>query len=122
VREPDGLAMSSRNAYLSDAERAAALVLSRSLHRAADAAIEGERDARRLVAIVRDAVATEPLVDLEYVDVRDAHDLAELATIDGDVLVALAARVGRTRLIDNVGLSVDGDKVVVEPDGKEREA
>jgi pantoate--beta-alanine ligase len=107
VREPDGLAMSSRNAYLSAEQRAAALVLSRALETAAGAVIAGERNAHAVVAIIDELVRTEPLVALEYAEARDAHTLEPVATLEGDVLVALAARVGRTRLIDNVTLSVD---------------
>src|SRR5262249_21649398 len=84
VREPDGVAMSSRNAYLSPAERSAALVLSRALHAVADAAVAGERDSATLIASVRDAVATEPLVALEYVEIRDAHELVPIERLDGD--------------------------------------
>lgn len=114
VREADGLAMSSRNAYLRDDEHAAALVLSRALRAAADAVVAGERRAARVAAIARDTVATEPLVALEYVDVRDGDELAELDQLDGRVLVALAARVGTTRLIDNVALTIDGGTVQVD--------
>jgi pantoate--beta-alanine ligase len=114
VREPDGLALSSRNAYLSGEERTAALVLSRALRRAADAAVAGERDAATLRDLVRTTVEPEPLVALEYVDVRDAHELTELAQLDGDVLIALAARVGATRLIDNVTLVVDASGARVQ--------
>jgi pantoate--beta-alanine ligase len=114
VREPDGLALSSRNAYLSAEERTAALVLSRALRSAADVVVAGERDAAKLRDVVRATVATEPLVELEYADVRDAHELTELTHLDGDVLVALAARVGKTRLIDNVVLAVDATAARVQ--------
>jgi pantoate--beta-alanine ligase len=114
VREPDGLALSSRNAYLSPAERRAALVLSRALEAAACAAVVGERDASVLVAMMREFVASEPAVALEYVEARAANDLAPVAVIDDDVLLALAARVGETRLIDNVTLSVRGSAVLVD--------
>ena len=108
VREPDGLARSSRNAYLSCEQRRAALVLSRALGAAVDAASAGERDAGALVALIRTVVAGEPSVTLEYVEARSARELAPVTDLDGDVLVALAARVGDTRLIDNVTLSVRG--------------
>jgi pantoate--beta-alanine ligase len=111
VREPDGLAMSSRNAYLSSEDRRAALVLSRALHAAADAARNGERDTTALLALVGRTVAAEPAVALEYVEARDAHDLMPATKLEGDVLVALAARVGSTRLIDNVILSVRGAEI-----------
>jgi pantoate--beta-alanine ligase len=105
VREPDGLAMSSRNAYLTPAQREAARVLSRALTAAAMAVRNGERNAPAIAALVADMVATEALVELEYIDVRDAHELTAVERIDGDVLVALAARVGATRLIDNIELT-----------------
>lgn len=104
VREPDGLALSSRNVYLGREERAAALSLSRGLFAARDAWAAGERDADRLREIVREHVAAEPLVRLEYVSVAEAATLEEAAAVDGPALVSLAARVGRTRLIDNVVL------------------
>jgi pantoate--beta-alanine ligase len=108
VREPDGLAMSSRNAYLDREQRRAALVLVRSLEAAAAAVLAGERSASRAAAIVEEVVAAEPAVSLEYVEVRAAADLRPVAELKGDVLIAVAARVGDTRLIDNVVLSVQG--------------
>lgn len=116
VREADGLALSSRNAYLDPEERAAAPVLFAALRAAGDAVVAGERDAQRLRAIVRETVAKEPSVALEYVDVRDAQGLEPVATIDGDrdLLVALAARIGATRLIDNVGISIRGGDVALD--------
>jgi len=107
VREPDGLALSSRNAYLHESDRAAARVLSRSLRGAVDAVFAGERDAACVARLVREIVSTEPGVDLEYVEVREANDLTRVADLDGSVLIALAARVGRTRLIDNVLVHVE---------------
>jgi pantoate--beta-alanine ligase len=116
VREADGLALSSRNSYLRAEERAAAPVLFAALRNAGDAVIAGERDARRLVEIVRDTVAKEPLVALEYVEVRDAHELEPIDALDGDcdVLLALAARLGSTRLIDNVGITIRDGAVAVD--------
>jgi len=111
VREPDGVALSSRNAYLSPVEREAARVLSRSLFAAVEAVRAGERDAGALLDLVRGLVATEPVVELEYVELRTARELAPVARIDGDVLLALAARAGTTRLIDNVSMSVLGADV-----------
>jgi pantoate--beta-alanine ligase len=111
VREPDGLARSSRNAYLSVDERRAALVLSRALRAAARAATAGERDPSALVDLIRGLVATEPTVALEYVEIRSAAELAAVDTLDGEVLLAIAAQVGETRLIDNVTLTVRGADV-----------
>jgi pantoate--beta-alanine ligase len=114
VREADGLALSSRNAYLSPDDRRAAPVLFRALRSAADAVVAGERDPQRLTATIREIVATEPAVELEYVEARDATTIAPIARLDGDVLVALAAHLGATRLIDNVGISVAGSSVRVD--------
>jgi pantoate--beta-alanine ligase len=102
VREADGLAMSSRNAYLSPEERRAATVLYRGLEAARAAFASGERDAERLRSIVRDKVASEPLARLQYVSCADADSLAELERVTGRALLSLAAFVGGTRLIDNL--------------------
>jgi pantoate--beta-alanine ligase len=114
VREPDGLAMSSRNAYLSADERESALALHASLDAAADAVEAGERRAVALRRLVQARLDATPLVEPEYVEVRDADDLDPVAVLDGHVLVAVAARVGGTRLIDNVRLRISGDRVVAE--------
>jgi pantoate--beta-alanine ligase len=106
VREPDGLALSSRNAYLGPDERKAALVLSRSLRAAEKAVADGERDAGRLVAGIRAVIAAEPLARIDYVEAVDPETLEPVAGIRGDVLVALAVFIGPTRLIDNVRLRV----------------
>lgn len=102
VREADGLALSSRNVFLNPAERKAALVLSRALRQAAELLAAGERDA----AIVRRAmsylIGSEPLAAADYITVCDPHSLAELARVDGPALVALAVKIGKTRLIDNL--------------------
>jgi pantoate--beta-alanine ligase len=114
VREPDGLALSSRNAYLSPLDREAALVLSRALRRAVDAVVGGERDAAILAELVRVTVCTEPGVALEYVEIRDAHELTQMPVLDGSALIAVAARVGETRLIDNVVVRVDDSGVTAD--------
>jgi pantoate--beta-alanine ligase len=114
VREDDGVAMSSRNAYLSEPERAAARVLFRSLRAAADAVVAGERSAAVLEAGVRERVDGEPGVELEYAEVRDARTLEPRADVDGEVVLAVAADVGRARLIDNVSLVVAGSDVSVD--------
>jgi pantoate--beta-alanine ligase len=114
VREPDGLAMSSRNAYLAGDERRAATVLNRALRAVADAVVEGERDPALATSLVEEAVAAEPLVELEYAEVRRARDLEPVERLGGEVLVAVAARVGGARLIDNMTLAVSETVVDVD--------
>lgn len=104
VREADGLALSSRNVYLSEDERRSALFLSKSLSAAKDAFDGGERSAFALADLVWSVLAEGEGLVPEYVEVRDAHDLSEVADITGPVVVALAVRAGSTRLIDNVVL------------------
>jgi pantoate--beta-alanine ligase len=104
VREPDGLAMSSRNVHLSPAERAAAPVLHRALLAGQALHAAGERDAAAIRATVRAVLATEPLARVEYVSLADDATLAELERLDGPALLSLAARFGATRLIDNLVL------------------
>jgi len=101
VREPDGLAMSSRNAYLGVEERRAALVLSRSLRLADELYAAGERSAPAIRARMEQLIAAEPLASIDYVSVADAGMLDELDHIDRPALVSLAVRIGATRLIDN---------------------
>jgi pantoate--beta-alanine ligase len=106
VREPDGLAMSSRNVYLKPDERQAATVLYRALCAGRDAILAGERDAKKVQALVEQVIATEPLVKTEYVDVADAETLEPLTDLRGEVVISLAARVGVARLIDNITVTV----------------
>ncbi|MBM4261209.1 MAG: pantoate--beta-alanine ligase [Deltaproteobacteria bacterium] len=101
VREKDGLAMSSRNAYLSAEERQAALCLSRSLCRAERMVRRGETSAQRLLEAVSSEIEREPLAQIEYAKLCDADTLADLESVQHKALVALAVRVGKTRLIDN---------------------
>ena len=102
VREPDGLAMSSRNAYLNPAERSAALCLSRSLRKAATLVQQGERSAAVILEIVRREITKEPLAQLEYASLNDPENLMELEQVRDIALLALAVRIGKTRLIDNI--------------------
>lgn len=104
VRDPDGLALSSRNAYLSPEEQTAALALSRGLDRARALFDGGERDAGRLKAAVQACLDAQPLVRTDYVSLADDETLEELTTVDRPAVLSLAAFVGRTRLIDNVEL------------------
>lgn len=106
VREPDGLAMSSRNVYLKPDERQAATVLYRALCAGRDAILAGERDGKKVQTLVEQVIATEPLVKTEYVDVADAETLEPLTDLRGEVLISLAARVGVARLIDNITVTV----------------
>ncbi|MET0626355.1 MAG: pantoate--beta-alanine ligase [Pyrinomonadaceae bacterium] len=104
VREQTGLALSSRNAYLTDEQHKAASVLYRALAQAREVYNEGERSSRRLAETVRAQIDAEPLARLEYVGVVDADTMEKFDRIPEDrpVLIALAAQVGRTRLIDNI--------------------
>lgn len=106
VRERDGLAMSSRNTYLNEAERQAALVLFKSLTTAQSAYEKGERNADRLRGITEGIIAAEPLARLEYVSCADYDSLEELAVVSGKTLLSTAVHLGGTRLIDNVVLGV----------------
>jgi pantoate--beta-alanine ligase len=103
VRDPDGLALSSRNAYLSDAERERALALSRALGAARSAVAAGERDAAAVLHAAR-AELDEAGVEPEYLELRSATDLTPVERVNGSTLLAVAAQIGRARLIDNVVL------------------
>jgi pantoate--beta-alanine ligase len=101
VREPDGLAMSSRNSYLDPEQRKAALVLHRALNAAKDSYKAGERDAEKLRANMQATIEAEPLAQMQYVSCADYDTLEELDQITGKALLSMAVYVGRTRLIDN---------------------
>jgi pantoate--beta-alanine ligase len=102
VREPDGLALSSRNVYLSPEDRMGALALSRGLAAAHEAFDAGERDPRRLEAIATALLEATPNARIDYVEVRDADDLEVVsAPVQRPVVLALAVKFGATRLIDN---------------------
>jgi pantoate--beta-alanine ligase len=108
MREPDGLAMSSRNVYLSPEDRRAALVLSRALRYAGELVRAGDVDAAMIKHKVESMIRAEPAVALEYVSVSDETTLEEIPTIDRPALLLLAARVSPTRLIDNAVLIPPG--------------
>ena len=101
VREADGLALSSRNVYLSDSERVAALVLSRALEKAASAFNGGNCSLSELEAIMEAEFEHEELAELDYAVIRDANSLEELSSPASEMVALIAARVGQTRLIDN---------------------
>jgi len=102
VREPDGLAMSSRNAYLDPEERRAATILFRALDRARASISSGERDAMRLAASMRETIRREPLADLDYAELVDADTLEQVTRLRGVCFALLAVRIGKTRLLDNL--------------------
>jgi pantoate--beta-alanine ligase len=106
VREPDGLALSSRNQYLSRAERTAGTVLYRSLSRARHAIEEGERDGKRIIAAMRQELAGEPLGSADYVEIVDADSFESIMRLTRSCLVLLAVRFGATRLIDNMQVEI----------------
>jgi len=108
VREPDGLAMSSRNAYLSPPERLAACTLSRALWQAKALVNEGERDATNLATSVQETLEREPLARIDYVAVVHPQTLQHLETLGPEgAVVCLAVWIGTTRLIDNLRLSLE---------------
>ena len=107
VRETDGLAKSSRNTYLSAEERQAGLILSKSLQHAQKLFAAGERDPQKLVAATTALIKTEPMADIDYVEIYQMPDLNACQTpMQGENLLALAVRFGTTRLIDNTILEV----------------
>jgi len=104
VREPDGLAMSSRNTYLDTEQRQAATVLYRALNAAKDAYDAGERGAEKLRTMMRKMIAAEPLAEIQYVSCANYDTLQELDNISEKALLSMAVFVGETRLIDNLVL------------------
>lgn len=101
VREPDGLAMSSRNVYLDPEQRKQALVLNLALTTAEAELLRGERSTAVLKNRMREIIETSPEAEIDYAEIYDAYDLAEVEMIAGQVLMALAVKFGKTRLIDN---------------------
>lgn len=102
VREADGLAMSSRNKYLDPGQRQAALVLSRSLDKARNLLTAGVRDSAEILAAMRGMIESEPLAKVDYIEIVDSLTLKSVDMIESPVLLALAVRFGKTRLIDNM--------------------
>ncbi len=106
IREEDGLAKSSRNTYLSDEERKAALILNKSLAIGRKLLESGERDTRFIISSITENINTEPLAKIDYMDVVDALSLEKVDKIERPVLVAIAVYIGKTRLIDNFSFEV----------------
>jgi len=104
VREPDGLAMSSRNTYLNPEERKAAVVLYQALTLAQKLWAQGEKDAQTIRQQMTELIQKQPLADIDYISIADAETLEELDEVRPPALVSLAVRIGKTRLIDNVVL------------------
>jgi len=109
VREPDGLALSSRNAYLSPDDRRAATALNRSLETLKAEINAGQRDAAHLIAAARRVLDSEPAVKTDYVEIVDAESLEPATVLRNRCLVLIAAHVGKTRLIDNALIEPDAD-------------
>jgi pantoate--beta-alanine ligase len=105
-REEDGLAMSSRNTYLNTKERQDALVLSQSLYEAQDKIRAGERNSQKIIDGIVDKIQTVDYAVIDYVEIVDALNLNKIETLEGEILIAIAVKVGRPRLIDNIRLEV----------------
>jgi pantoate--beta-alanine ligase len=113
LRESDGLALSSRNAYLQGDDRRAAAALSRSLTALRDQVNKGERDVARLLSALRQVLGAEPRVTLDYAEIVDAETLEPVVGLRGACYVLIAAKVGGTRLIDNALIEQDGESFQV---------
>lgn len=101
IREDDGLAKSSRNTYLNDEERKAALILSKTIFMGKKLVEDGQTDAKELVRLMKENIETEPLAKIDYVEVVDFSDISIKDEISDNTLVAMAVYIGKTRLIDN---------------------
>lgn len=101
IREDDGLAKSSRNTYLSDEERKAALVLNKSLKHAKELLLEDEKDAKKIIGSIESFIISEPLAKIDYIQVVDSENLKPVDKIEKPILIAIAVYIGKTRLIDN---------------------
>lgn len=106
VREEDGLAMSSRNTYLSLEERSAATILSQSLFKAAERIKSGETNASTIAGFITQTISSQPLANIDYVKIVDTDEIKPVQVINGRTLIALAVRFGKTRLIDNIIVEV----------------
>ncbi len=101
IREDDGLAKSSRNTYLNAKERQAALILSKTIRLGEKLVAEGERDSAKLIEAMKSNIETEPMAKIDYVDVVSMDTIEKIDKLQGNVLVAMAVYIGKTRLIDN---------------------
>lgn len=101
IREEDGLAKSSRNTYLNEEERKAALILSKTIFMGQELVKNGMKDAKKLIALMKENIEKEPLAKIDYVEVVDFDDISIKDEISNNTLVAMAVYIGKTRLIDN---------------------
>ncbi|MEZ3421873.1 MAG: pantoate--beta-alanine ligase [Eubacterium sp.] len=101
IREKDGLAKSSRNTYLNNEERKAALILSKTVFMGQELVKNGMRDAKELISLMKKNIETEPLAKIDYVEAVDFNDISVTGTLSENTLVAMAVYIGKTRLIDN---------------------
>ena len=108
IREDDGLALSSRNLYLNPEERKAATILYKTLMKAKELVLEGERKTSAIISYINQLIAKEPIARVDYISITGAENLHEMDIIEGKVLIALAVVIGKTRLIDNIILEVPG--------------
>lgn len=102
IREADGLAASSRNVYLSPTERKEALVLKNALQKAKDMVNSDEKDPKKIIAKMREIINSVPSSKIDYISIVDTENLRDVKTINGGILIALAVKIGKTRLIDNI--------------------
>jgi len=109
VRESDGLAMSSRNKYLNQEERKSALCIKKSIDMAIKMACEGELSGEKIIASIRDLIISFPFTSIEYVNICDPETLEDISTLRNKSLLALAVRVGNTRLIDNCVINANNN-------------
>lgn len=101
IREEDGLAKSSRNTYLNPEERKAALILSKAVFAGKDMVENGEKSAEKIVSSMKEIIKSEPLAEIDYVEMVDMNTMKNIDAVEGAVLCAIAVKIGKTRLIDN---------------------
>ena len=106
IREKDGLAISSRNKYLNENERKSAVAISRALFKAEEAIKEGEREKEKIIELIKTTIMKEKIIGIEYIEILNSHALEDINSIKGGIIIAIAVKIGQTRLIDNIMLEV----------------
>lgn len=101
IREEDGLAKSSRNTYLNEKERKAALILSKTIFMGEELVKKGERSSKKLLSLMREMLSSEPMAKIDYVEAVSMDTIEKIQILEGTILVAIAVKIGKTRLIDN---------------------